>query len=143
MPTHGKPAWVYQDKSIHQVIEELGTFENPDLKVLISIDYGENPAPLYAIKKGDGCCLVLHGREKISGEKENFKAITISGLIKELKSEKEQELELRLSLGFDEHHKPISIIGKKNGLCLLMSCSDYYDQLQALDAKLPNSKTTP
>lgn len=133
MMTHRKPAWVYQGKSIHQVIEELDTFDNPDLEVLISIDYGENQAPLGAIKSKDGRYLVLYRKAKTSVEKGGCNGFTISHLIKELKSSEEQGLEVRISLGFDENHKPISIIGKNNGCCLLMSCSDYYDRRQALN----------
>lgn len=45
------PEWVTKGKTIRQLIEELQTFENQDIEVLISIDNGENCQPISLVGK--------------------------------------------------------------------------------------------
>ena len=52
---------------------------------------------------------------------------TIRQLIDELKSFENQELEVRLSLDYGDTHRPISIVGKHKGFCVLMNAEAYYD----------------
>ena len=47
---------------------------------------------------------------------------TIKQLIEELQTFENQDLEVRISLNEGETHKPISLIGKRNGFCVLMNC---------------------
>ena len=128
MLIHKKPAWVYQGKTINQVVEELSTFENPGREVFLSVDYGDSMAPIGAIKNKDGRYLLLVCKKQNSIEQVGCSRMTISDLVKKLQSKGRQDLEVRLSLDFDENHKPISIIVKKDNFCLLMSCSDFYDR---------------
>jgi hypothetical protein len=46
---------------------------------------------------------------------------TIKQLIEELKSFENQDLEVRISIDDGKTHKPISIVGKFNGFCILMN----------------------
>ncbi|WP_321533105.1 hypothetical protein [uncultured Desulfuromonas sp.] len=52
------------------------------------------------------------------------KGKTISQLIEELLTFEDQNLEVQISMDGGETHKPISIIGSFNGLCLLINCED-------------------
>ena len=45
---------------------------------------------------------------------------TISGLIEELQSYENQGLAVEISLDGGATHKPISMLGKRNGVCLLI-----------------------
>lgn len=128
MPINRNPAWVYRGKSVRQVIEELRTFENLDLELLISIDCGDTRLPVDEINNIDEKFLVLKQEEnslvkKRCGPHNN----SIGSFVEKFQSIENQELEVRLSINSDENHKPISLIGKKNGSCVLMSCLDYYD----------------
>jgi len=46
---------------------------------------------------------------------------TIRQLIKELQSFDNSELEVRLSLDGGKSHRPISLVGKKDGCCMLLN----------------------
>lgn len=52
------------------------------------------------------------------------KGKTISQLIEELLTFEDQNLEVRISLDGGETHRPISIVGRFDGLCLLINCED-------------------
>ena len=53
------PEWVTRGKTIRQLIQELKTFENQDLKVEISLDGGETHKPMSRVgKDGIYCELV-------------------------------------------------------------------------------------
>ena len=47
---------------------------------------------------------------------------TIKQLIEELQTFEDQDLEVRISLDEGETHKPISMVGKRKGFCMLMNC---------------------
>jgi len=47
---------------------------------------------------------------------------TIKHLIEELRTFEDQNLEVRISLDEGETHKPISLVGKRDGFCILMNC---------------------
>lgn len=51
-----------------------------------------------------------------------IKGKTIKQLIKELKTFEEKDIEVRISLDSGETSKPISLVGKSDGHCLLMNC---------------------
>lgn len=54
-----RPEWVDRGKTIQQLIEELKSFENQDLEVRISMDYGDSHQQIDFIEKnGDDCLLV-------------------------------------------------------------------------------------
>lgn len=53
------PSWVTRGKTIRELIEELNSFENQDLFVEISLDYGDTHKPISLVGKyGDLCLLV-------------------------------------------------------------------------------------
>jgi hypothetical protein len=57
---HKIPNWVGRGKTVKQLIEELKTFENQNLEVRISLDYGDTHHPISIVQK-DGakyCVLV-------------------------------------------------------------------------------------
>jgi hypothetical protein len=133
MATGKNPAWVYQGKSVRQVLEELNTFECLDLEVFVSIDYGDSCFPLMSIQREGACYLLCScdGERKGSTEKhleeENHRK-KIWQLIKDLQLLDFQELEARICIDFHNEHKPISLLEKKGNFCLLTSCSDFYDK---------------
>jgi hypothetical protein len=47
---------------------------------------------------------------------------SIKQLIEELQTFEDQDLEVRISLDEGETHKPISLVGKRKGYCMLMNC---------------------
>jgi hypothetical protein len=49
---------------------------------------------------------------------------TIKQLIKELQSFSDLDLEVRISVDDGETHKPISLVEKSEGCCLLVNCED-------------------
>ena len=54
-----QPDWVTRGKTVHQLIEELQTFENQELEVQISLDEGKTHKPISIVGKyGDYCLLV-------------------------------------------------------------------------------------
>lgn len=53
------PEWVYRGKTIRGLIQELQSFENPELEVKISIDDGETRKPISLVVKSNGQCLLM------------------------------------------------------------------------------------
>ncbi|WP_252178434.1 hypothetical protein [Endozoicomonas sp. 4G] len=51
-----------------------------------------------------------------------FKGKTIEQLIKELESFEDKSMEVRISMDDGLTHQPISIVGKKDSICLLINC---------------------
>ncbi|WP_444904238.1 hypothetical protein ACJJIU_03835 [Microbulbifer sp. CnH-101-E] len=49
---------------------------------------------------------------------------SIKGLIKELQSFEDQDLEVRLSIDGGDTHHCISLVGKVDGKAVLMNCED-------------------
>lgn len=54
------PDWVTCGKTIRQLIGELQSFENQDLEVRISLDYGETHKPISLVEKADGRCMLVN-----------------------------------------------------------------------------------
>lgn len=54
-----------------------------------------------------------------------IKGKTIKQLIKELQTFEDLDIEVRISLDDGETHKPISIVEKFNGYCLLVNSENY------------------
>lgn len=54
------PAWVNRGKTIKQLIRELGTFEDQDMKVVISLDGGATHKQISLVgrQKGNLCVLM-------------------------------------------------------------------------------------
>ena len=50
------------------------------------------------------------------------KGKSIRQLIEELKTFEDQDMEVQLSFDEGETHKPISILVKRDGFCLLLNC---------------------
>ena len=55
-----KPDWIYGGKTIRQLIQELQTFEDQNLEVLISVDEGDTKKPISIVGKSDGKCLLMY-----------------------------------------------------------------------------------
>lgn len=53
-----------------------------------------------------------------------YRGKTIRGLIQELQSFEDQELEVQISIDDGETRKPISLVGKYDGRCLLVFCGE-------------------
>jgi hypothetical protein len=49
---------------------------------------------------------------------------TIRGLIQELQTFEDQDLEVRISVDDGVTRLPISLVGKSRGCCLLVNCED-------------------
>ncbi|MGY2235671.1 hypothetical protein ACW9ID_11670 [Pseudomonas gingeri] len=54
------PNWVTRGKTIRELIEELGTFEDQELLVEISVDNGDTRKPISLVKKSKGVCLLVN-----------------------------------------------------------------------------------
>lgn len=54
------PSWVGRGKTIAELIEELDTFSDKSLRVVISTDDGETRKPISLIVKSEGECLLLN-----------------------------------------------------------------------------------
>jgi hypothetical protein len=53
------PVWMWQGKTVSQLIRELQSFEDQDLEVRISIDDGATSVPVSLVGKVDGRYAVL------------------------------------------------------------------------------------
>lgn len=61
---HPVPAWVTRGKTIRQLIQELQSFENQDLPVRMSVDYGDTHVGIGIVQRtGDGAYCVLVNSE--------------------------------------------------------------------------------
>ncbi|MCR3909646.1 hypothetical protein [Aeromonas hydrophila] len=49
---HQIPLWVARGKTIKQLIKELESFENQDLEVRLSLDYGDTHSCISLVTKG-------------------------------------------------------------------------------------------
>jgi hypothetical protein len=56
---HPIPDWVTRGKTIRQLIKELESFENQDLEVRMSLDYGESTHTISIIHRQDGACVLV------------------------------------------------------------------------------------
>jgi GT2 family glycosyltransferase len=54
------PDWVNKGKTIRELIQELMSFEDQDLKVCISVDDGSTRKPISLVKKSQGVCLLVN-----------------------------------------------------------------------------------
>jgi hypothetical protein len=54
------PEWVTRGKTIRQLIGELQTFENQELKVEISLDRGETHKPISLVRKDGNYCVLAN-----------------------------------------------------------------------------------
>ncbi|MGY2221363.1 hypothetical protein ACW9IK_01580 [Pseudomonas gingeri] len=54
------PSWVTRGKTIRELIEELGAFEDQELLVEISVDNGDTRKPISLVKKSKGVCLLVN-----------------------------------------------------------------------------------
>ena len=62
-PRHQIPAWVTHGKTIRQLIEELKSFENQDLEVRVSLDYGDTHHTISIVEHLEGKYCVLVNAE--------------------------------------------------------------------------------
>ena len=54
------PAWVLRGKTIRELIEELQSFENQELRVEISVDDGKTHKPISLVTKSGQFCLLVN-----------------------------------------------------------------------------------
>ena len=67
-PKHPIPPWVTRGKTIRQLIEELQTFEDQDMEVRISLDYGDTHACISMVGKHEGkYCLLFNAESYYMG----------------------------------------------------------------------------
>jgi hypothetical protein len=55
-----RPEWIYRGKSIRGLIKELQSFDDQDIEVQISIDYGDTRKPISLVVERDGRCLLMY-----------------------------------------------------------------------------------
>jgi hypothetical protein len=61
------PDWVTRGKTIRQLIDELKSFENQDLEIRLSLDYGETHHPISILEKHGECCLLVNAEAYYNG----------------------------------------------------------------------------
>ncbi|MEO8672100.1 MAG: hypothetical protein ABI411_12355 [Tahibacter sp.] len=61
--------WENRGKTIRQLIEELKSFENLDLPVVISLDSGTTHRPISLVGKKDGLCVLMHGGNEAASDR--------------------------------------------------------------------------
>lgn len=67
------PEWVTQRKTIRQLIDELLTFENLDIEVRISLDYGETHRCVSMVANHDDhFCVLMNAEDYHNGEWQEF-----------------------------------------------------------------------
>ena len=59
------PAWIVRGKTIRELIVDLQSFENQDLRVEISTDSGKSHKPISMIIKRGSLCLVVNYEEAV------------------------------------------------------------------------------
>jgi len=132
-----RPEWVDRGKSIRQLIEELKSFENQELEVRISMDYGDSHQSISSVRKIDSCRLLISAvnfHDKKAKQLNRPELVdckkSIRQLIEELNlfSSENQDLEVRISIDYENSHQPISLVGKDGLYCLLMSAVNFYDK---------------
>ena len=65
---HPIPAWVTRGKTIRQLINELQTFEDQDMEVRISVDYGDSHFGISMVgKHKETFCLLLNAESHYRG----------------------------------------------------------------------------
>lgn len=69
---HPIPAWVTRGKTIRQLIKELQTFEDQDLVVRMSVDYGDTHVGISIVQKSDGCCMLVNSERYHEKEWQDF-----------------------------------------------------------------------
>lgn len=72
---HPVPNWVTRGKTIKQLIEELQTFENQDIEVRLSLDYGDTHSCISLVANGeDGkYCVLMNAESYHENEWQDFK----------------------------------------------------------------------
>ena len=67
------PEWVTRGKTIRQLIKELLTFENQDLEVRMSLDYGDTHRCVSIVtKRDDKYCVLENAEGYYNGEWQEF-----------------------------------------------------------------------
>ena len=70
---HKIPEWVTRGKTIRQLIEELQTFEDSDLEVRLSLDYGNSHSCISIVEKHeDKYCLLVNSESYHENEWQRF-----------------------------------------------------------------------
>jgi hypothetical protein len=70
---HQIPAWVTRGKTIRQLIEELQAFEDLDMEVRISLDYGDTHSCISLVSKHQGkFCLLSNAESYHKGAWQDF-----------------------------------------------------------------------
>jgi hypothetical protein len=54
-----KPDWIYRGKSVRQLIQELHSFEDDTLEVMISVDKSQTRKPLKSLEHRNGRLLLI------------------------------------------------------------------------------------
>jgi hypothetical protein len=69
------PEWVTRGKTIRQLIAELQAFENQDLEVRMSLDYGDTHSCISQVAMGDGgkYCVLMNAESYHENEWQTFK----------------------------------------------------------------------
>lgn len=72
-PRYPIPEWVTHGKTIRQLIEELKSFEDQELEVRISLDYGDTHHAISIVEHRDGkYCVLVNDEEYHRTEWQDF-----------------------------------------------------------------------
>lgn len=103
------PEWVFRGKTVWKLVAELLSFENLDLNVVMSLDCGETIEPA-RLKIGQ----VFVNDEMSIRSMLNFLRLNCD----------DPNIEVQLVSQDGVTLLPISILGKRGGVCVLRYCGD-------------------
>jgi hypothetical protein len=71
-PKRPIPDWVTRGKTIRQVIAELQTFEDQDMEVRMSFDYGDTHRCVSIIQRQGDCCVLVNTEDYHNNDWQSF-----------------------------------------------------------------------
>jgi hypothetical protein len=71
-PKHPVPNWVTRGKTIRQIISELQSFEDQDMEVRMSLDYGNSHRCISIVQRHDDYCVLVNSENYHNGEWHTF-----------------------------------------------------------------------
>ena len=72
MAKHEIPEWVTRGKTIRQLIAELQTFENQDVEVRISVNYGNTDRCVSIVEQRGDYCVLVNSEDYHNNEWQTF-----------------------------------------------------------------------
>ena len=66
------PNWVTRGKTVRQLIAELQSFEDQDMQVRISLDYGDTHRCISIVQRYGDYCVLVNTEDYHNGEWQSF-----------------------------------------------------------------------